>query len=465
MIATAFGILSVVLLVYVIVLQLTNTALVILGWLRVADYVRRRPLRSYRYVAHSKMSMPVSILVPAYNEEHSIVSSVKSLIESQFLQLEIVVINDGSTDATLDAMISGFDMIATERVPGSGLATQPIRDLYVSRTHPNIAMIDKENGGKADSLNAGINYARFPLVCAIDADTLLDPGALSRLVWEFQGDEDTVAVGGIVRVVNGSRFEGGRLVEVQTPRTFIANVQIIEYLRAFLGGRIGWSRIGALLIISGAFGLFRKEAVIEAGGYDPTTVGEDAELVLRLYRTFDDQGKRCRVTFFPDPICWTEAPSSWRILTRQRDRWQRGLAELLWKHRDMFMRPKYGRIGFLTLPYFWIFELLGPFVEVGGFIVVVLGLIFGFIYWPFALLLATLSFVYGLSLSLIVILIEQRAYARYPNWRDLARLGQAAVIENFGYRQYLAIVRVRAFWTLLRKTKWGEMERTGFVSE
>lgn len=350
-------------------------------------------------------------------------------------------------------------------MPGAGLHTQPVRGIYSSRSHSNITLIDKENGGKADSLNAGINYARFPLVCAIDADPLLDTGALSRLVWEFQSDEDTVAVGGIVRVVNGSTFTDGRLTQVRTPKSLIENLQIIEYLRAFLGGRVGWSSLGALLIISGAFGLFRKQALIEAGGYDANTVGEDAEIVLRLHRTFADRGQRCRVTFFPDPICWTEAPNKWRVLTRQRDRWQRGLAELLWKHKDMFMRPKYGRIGYLTLPYFWLFELLAPIVEVGGFFVIVLGLIFGFIHWPIAILIAALAIVYGLSLSLVVILIEQRAYERYPNWRDLGRLCSVAVVENFGFRQYLAVVRLRAFWTLWRNSSWGEMERTGFASQ
>lgn len=455
-------ILSFAFLVYLIALMSISTVLTWLGWRGVNDYVRRRPMRSYRDVATSELSMPVSIIVPGHNEEATIVGAVKALLSSQFNLFEIVVVNDGSKDATSDRVRRAFDMVPVNRSPQSGIPTKPVLEVLVSRIDDRVALVDKRNGGKADALNAGINYARYPLVCCIDADTLLDPWALSRLVWEFQADPDTVAVGGIVRVVNGSRFEDGRLVEVHAPHSRLANLQIIEYLRAFLGARIGWSRAGMLLIISGAFGLFRRSAVVEVGGYDPTTVGEDAELVIGLHRTRAEQGRPCRITFFPDPICWTEVPEDLSVLTSQRDRWQRGLAQMLWRHRDMVFRRKYGRVGSIALPYFWLFELFGPVVEVGGYVFVILGLIFGFIWLPLTVVLLLLSTVYGLALSLAVILMEERAFARYPDWRDLAKLGAAAVLENFGYRQYLAWVRLRAFWTLRQKGGWGQMTRKGF---
>jgi len=326
-------------------------------------------------------------------------------------------------------------------------------------------VVDKENGGKADSLNAGIRYARYPLFCAIDADTLLDPGALSRLVWEFQAYPETVAVGGIVRVLNGSTVRDGRLVEIKTPESFVENVQVLEYLRAFLGGRIGWSRIGMLLIISGAFGLFRRELVVAAGGYDTTTVGEDAELVLRLHRYQRERGEKCRISFFPDPICWTEAPASFRILARQRDRWQRGLIEMLWRHRVMFANPRYGRLGMVAVPYYVLFEMIGPLVEFVGYLALVTSIALGMVSPGLTAMILGFAVAYGLILSFGAVLMEERAFRRYPSARDLRRLIVAAILENFGYRQLMVIVRARAWWTLLHgRSGWGEMTRKGFAT-
>jgi cellulose synthase/poly-beta-1,6-N-acetylglucosamine synthase-like glycosyltransferase len=305
---------------YFVVLQLTFTVLAIVGWRAIEDYVERRPMRDYRAVAESEMSMPVSILVPAYNEAPSIVASLRSLLTSQFVEFEVVVINDGSTDETMAALTDAFGLVKVGRVPRSNISTQLVHGVYTSPLEPRVVVIDKVNGGKADALNAGINHAVYPLFCAIDADTMLDADALSRLVWEFQAAPETVAVGGIVRIVNGSEFEDGRLARVRTPRNLLANLQIIEYLRAFLGGRIGWSKSGMLLIISGAFGLFRRDVCVEVGGYDPTTVGEDAELVLRLHRHQREHQRPCRITFFPDPICWTECPEDLGTLVARPDR-------------------------------------------------------------------------------------------------------------------------------------------------
>lgn len=448
---------------YVLVLQVIYTILAISGWRAIENYVKRRPMRDYRSVAESEMSMPVSILVPAYNEEPSIVASLRSLLKSQFIEFEIVVVNDGSKDETLAVLKDAFGLVGVGRVPRSNIPTQAVRAVYVSPPEPRIVVIDKLNGGKADALNAGINHANFPLFCAIDGDSMHDAGALSRLVWEFQAAPETVAVGGIVRVVNGSRFENGHLVEVRTPRNLLANLQIVEYLRAFLGGRIGWSNGGMLMIISGAFGLFRRDVCVEVGGYDPTTVGEDAELVLRLHRHQREQQKPCRITFFPDPICWTECPEDLGTLVRQRDRWQRGLIEMINRHRAMLFRPRFGRIGCVAMPYFLIFELIGPTIECVGYVLFVLAVCLGVIPLAFALAFLAIALTYGLVLSFLVILMEERAFRRYPDGRDLVRLAICAVIENIGYRQFLAVVRMRAWYTLARgKNQWGEMTRKGF---
>jgi cellulose synthase/poly-beta-1,6-N-acetylglucosamine synthase-like glycosyltransferase len=448
---------------YVLVLQMIFTILAIAGWLAIENYVKRRPMRDYRSVAESEMSMPVSILVPAYNEEPSIVASLRSLLKSQFIEFEVVVINDGSKDGTLAVLKEAFGLVEVGRVPRSNIPTTLVRAVYASPVEPRVVVIDKENGGKADALNAGINHANFPLFCAIDGDSMLDAGALSRLVWEFQAAPETVAVGGIVRIVNGSRFENGHLVEVRTPRSLLANLQIIEYLRAFLGGRVGWSKSGMLMIISGAFGLFRRDVCVEVGGYDPTTVGEDAELVLRLHRHQRERGEPCRITFFPDPICWTECPEDLGTLVRQRDRWQRGMIEMIARHRAMLFRPRFGRIGSVAMPYFLVFEVLGPTIECIGYTLFVIAVALGIIPLAFALAFLAIALTYGLVLSFLVILMEERAFRRYPGWIDLMRLAVCTVIENIGYRQLLAVVRMRAWYTLARGNQhWGEMTRKGF---
>jgi cellulose synthase/poly-beta-1,6-N-acetylglucosamine synthase-like glycosyltransferase len=452
-----------VMLVYFGALAVIYTVLTIVGWRVVEGYVRRRPMRDYGWVGRSPLSLPVTILAPAYDEGPVIVPAIRALMASQFVNFEVIVINDGSRDDTFGALQAGFDLVPEARVPRANLRTAAIRGTWASAVEPRLLVIDKVNGGKADALNAGLRYARNPLVCAIDADTILDPGALSRLVWEFQSSPDTVATGGIVRVLNGSQVEDGRITSVRTPRSTIANIQILEYLRAFLGARVGWSRMGMLLIISGAFGLFRRDAVIDAGGWSTETVGEDAELVLRLHRHRREQGLPCRISFFPDPICWTEAPADLRTLVRQRDRWQRGLIEMLVRHRSMIGNPRYGRIGLVALPYYVLFELLGPVIELAGYLALAATMLFGLASGPYIALMLVLSVGFGLLLSLAAVLMEERAFRRYPGWRCLGRLLLASVAENLLYRQFMTFVRARSLLTVRRsKGTWGDMTRVGF---
>lgn len=457
---------NVVMFVYTVALQSIYTSLTLVGWRRVDRYMRRRPLRDYDYVTESPLSVPVSILVPAFNEALTVVTSLHALLANHYQQVEVVVVNDGSTDATLTVLAEEFRLVPLPRAPRSGLVTEPVRGVYMSAVDPRVVVIDKDNGGKADALNAAINYARYPLVCSVDADTLVDPVALERLVWEFQRHPDTVATGGTVRIANGSTVRGGLIQTVSTPWALLATLQIVEYLRAFLGSRVGWSRAGMLLIVSGAFGLFRRQALVDIGGYDTKSVGEDAELVVRLYRHFSDAGQPHRVTFFPDPVCWTEAPTSWRMLARQRDRWQRGMTQLLWKHRDMTGRGRFGRLGRWALPYFWAFELAGPVIEVAGYMAIPIGVALGILNVWVAVALLALATCYGAFLSLMALLIEERTFRRYPSWTDLRRMVTAIAVENFGYRQALAVVRVRAMVRLLyTQRSWGSMARSGFTVE
>ena len=451
---------------YFLVLDIVYLGLAVVGWRAVNEYVRRRPIRDYEFVAHSELSPPISVLVPAHNEEPTIVESVRALCACRYPQLEIIVINDGSTDSTLRRLTQAFALVAVRRVPSCGLTTKPIRALYASQRLPNLTVIDKAGGGKADALNAGLRYAWTPLVCSIDADTLIDADALTRLVWEFERRPETVAAGGIVRVINGSRVRDGRVEEARLPRNLLANLQILEYLRAFLGGRIAWSRLGMLLIISGAFGLFRREVVVQAGGYDTTTVGEDAELVLRIHHQRRDDGLACRIIFFPDPICWTEVPTRLGVLRRQRDRWQRGLIEMLLRHRQMIGRPRYGAVGLAALPFFVIFEALGPLIEVFGYAVFAVSIALGAVSLQIVVLFLVIAIGFGFTLTFITLLMEERAFQRYASWNALGKLLLASLVENLGYRQWLALVRAGAWISVFRsRGNWGEMTRSGFAGD
>ena len=438
-----------------------------LGWREISEYVKRRHLRDYDTIARSELSVPVSIVIPAYNEDSVILESVRSLLRSHYAAFEVVVVNDGSTDRTLDVLRDEYRLVEDQRVPRSRLDSKPIVASYRSLRDERLVVIDKENGGsRADAVNAGLRYARYPLFLAVDADTLLDVDALPRLVREFQVRPETVALGGIVRIANGSTVEAGHVTEARTPRDLLVNLQIVEYLRAFLVGRTGWSRIGAVLIVSGAFGIFRREEVVAAGGYDPDSFAEDAKLVVRLHKHCREQRRPYRIGFIADPVCWTEAPGSLRQLRSQRNRWQRGLLELLWDYRGMIGRRRYGSVGMFALPYFAAFEALGPIIEVAGYFVMTLSFALGWLPLAMALAFFAVAVVLGIAFSFGALLIEERAFQRYRRWRCFARLVLAAAIENLGYRQWYALIRVHASWQQLRghRQQWGEMPRAGFAT-
>jgi cellulose synthase/poly-beta-1,6-N-acetylglucosamine synthase-like glycosyltransferase len=456
---------NVTLIGYLAVLNVIYTVLMLLGLQTIGSYVKRRPLLDYETIARSELTLPISVLVPAYNEAPVIVESVKALLGVRYPHVEVVVVNDGSLDGTLDVLREAFALVKVERVPRSSLESAPVRDVYMCSFDERLIVLDKANGGKADSINAGLRYARYPLFCTIDADTMVDDDAFVRLVAPFQRNPETVACGGIVRIVNGSTVRRSRVVDVRMPGRLLLDIQVVEYLRAFLTGRTGWSRVGALLIISGAFGVFRRDVVVAAGGYDPTTIGEDAELVVRLHRYCRDRGIPYRVVFLADPVCWTEAPASLRVLCRQRARWHRGLIETLFRHRGMVGRPRYGVVGLFALPYFLVFEAVGPLIEVIGLAAVVPSLIFGAIDAWMALLLLGLSLTYGLVLSFGALLAEGHAFRRYRRWSDLRRMMFASIVENFGYRQLCSLVRAWAWISVLRKRRhgWGEMTRAGYT--
>jgi cellulose synthase/poly-beta-1,6-N-acetylglucosamine synthase-like glycosyltransferase len=410
--------------------------------------------------------MPVSVLVPAYNEEKSIVASVRSFVTMHYPLFEVVVVCDGSTDGTVDRLIEAYALVEEPTIYARRLETTPMLRVMRSLRYPNLVVAEKENGGKADAVNAAINLARYPLIAPVDSDSILDAQAVLRASRLFVEDDAVLAVGGTIRPLNGAVMEGGRPGELRMPGRWVERLQIVEYARAFFLGRAGWTRLGALLIISGAFGLFRREAVVNVGGLWTETLGEDMELVMRLHKEAVKAGRPHRIAFTPDPICWTEVPSDMRSLRRQRNRWHRGLWTNLWRHRDMLLNPAYGRLGVLAVPYFWLFEALGPVVEVLGYVIVASSLLFGRLNLSFALLFLLFAVVQGILLSQIGAGVEALLLHRYPRTPDRLMLFAAAFVEFAGFRQIITLERVRATLQAARGRPhvWGDMPRTGISS-
>lgn len=411
----------------------------------------------------TNLEPPISVLVPAYNEAATISATVYSLLQLQYPKFEVVVINDGSSDETLEVLKREFSLQAYPQVTRKQLDTARVRQVYRSTTTHSLKVIDKENGGKADSLNAGIEAARYPLFCGIDADSILQRDSLLKVVRPFLEDARTVACGGTVRLANGCQVRQGFLVKPELPGNLLALVQVTEYLRAFLFGRMGWSPLNALLIISGAFGLFHRETVIEAGGYRTNTIGEDMELVVRMHHVLRKKRRPYRISFVPDPVCWTEAPEDLRTLKNQRVRWQQGLCESLFSHWGLMFSARGGSVGWLAYPFMLIFECFGPLLEVAGYLFILMAFLTGVIsvkaFFVFLILVISL----GMLLSVTALYLEEVYFHIYKRPGHLLRLFFAALVENFGYRQLNSIWRL---WGLLKyltgaKSKWGEMKRRG----
>lgn len=457
---------------YAIAINTISMILLVLSTRELARQLRfkRSKSESSSFLKHRLPS--VSIIVPAFNEEASIEQTVRALLSQRYPDFEVVVVNDGSPDRTLEVLIESF---ALERRSGSAaheLETAPELGYYRSALYPNLAVVDKANGGKADSLNAGINVARGDYICGIDADSLLEPDALLRAA-SVQLDEDAevIAVGGNILPVNGCATQDGSLMRIGLPKAMLARFQTAEYVRAFLAGRLGWSRLNGLLIISGAFGLFSRRRVIDSGGYltrrsryGKDTVGEDMELVVRLTREARERSAPYAIRYAFDANCWTEVPEELPTLSRQRDRWQRGLLEILLLHRKMMGNPRYGRIGTLILPYYLLFETLGPIYELGGWLLMLAGVIAGMVPASLALFVFTAAILMGVFISISSLVVGERQVLYFSPAEDATLIG-FAIAENFGFRQLMGAIRVSACVSyLVGSSGWGAMKRKGFGS-
>lgn len=458
---------------YSITINLVYISLIFFSYSNVRIQSKLWNLKNISMLFRKRMLPSISIIAPAFNEEKTIIDSTKSMLNLQYPDYELLIVNDGSQDNTLRNLIKEFKLVRVDYQYQISLKTAPIRGIYRNPSYPRLLVIDKSNGGKADALNAGINVANKVYFCGIDADSLLEPEALLRLA-SLTLDEniETPALGGNIMPINGCKVSDGHIQSVRLPKNTLAKFQTIEYLRAFMTGRLGWQRINGLLIISGAFGLFRKDRIINIGGYmtekeryKKDTVGEDMELVVRISRLMHELKHPYKIQYAFNANCWTEVPEDVQSLRNQRFRWHRGLIDILYFHRKMMFNKNYGRIGLFVVPYFLFFEVFGPMIEFQGYLMVVLAFMLGILDQRIALLLFVSTIFLGIIVSLSSLLIAERE-SHYFRLRDLLKLILVAIFENFGPRQRFSFWRIEGqFRVIFTKETWGTIKRRGMRSE
>lgn len=455
-------------LAYMIFVNATYLSYTVLAFISVQRFLNTRSRERLEQLFRSRLVPPVSVILAAFNEGPTIVDAVHAMMRLLYSQYEVVVVNDGSTDNTLDLLINAFDLVKVERTYEETIPTATVRGVYASYRYPRLVVVDKENGGcKADTLNAGINAASYPLFCACDADSLLEEDALLQLVLPMMDRPSFVpASGGVVRAANGSEIAHGTVRRIALARSPIEVYQVVEYLRAFLTGRTAQSALNIMLIVSGAFGLFHKATVKAVGGYNCNAIGEDFELVVRMTRYLRETHRESEVIFVPQTVCWTMVPHHWGSLSNQRSRWHRGLMQTLQWNRDMICNPKYGRIGVLGMGYFFLIEFLGPLVEVLGYIVMPIGFLLHLVSPVTTAWFFIVAVGFGVFLSLCALFLEEISFHRYSGWREVLTITAFAIAENFGYRQLTLWWRVRAMidYALGRKQGWGAMVRASFTT-
>jgi len=446
----------------------TYLMLTIFSAISLRKYLRKNSYIDYNSIVSSPLAPSLSVIAPAYNESPTIIDNIRTLLSLYYNNYEVVVVNDGSSDDSLEKMIGHYELEKVNYYFDYRLPCKRIRGVYKSknRSFKKLTVIDKPNGGKADSLNAGLNVIRNDLVVSIDADSIMEPDALLKLAKPFMEAKEkrVIGAGGVIRIANSCEISGGHIDKINLPKQFLPRAQVMEYTRAFLMGRMAWSELDGLLLISGALGMFDKEILIKAGGYSTNTVGEDMEMVVRIRRYMVDNGLDYDVVYIPDPLCWTEVPTTVSVLARQRSRWTRGTMETLWTHRKLFFNPKYKKLGMLGYPYWLMFEYLAPIVEFLGILWFIFLMITGRLNWPFFLLLTGFVYFFAVSLSIWSVLFEEITFHKYEKRRDVLRLIGTAFLEPVFYHPMVMLMSIKGnIDKLLKRNSWGKMERKGFT--
>lgn len=460
---------NIVFFVFTIVLFTMFTVMAYFSTRNSIHYRNKNSFNDLSKVMASPLAPSITIIAPAYNEGMTIVDNIRSLMSLRYVNFEVMVVNDGSKDDTLQKMIDAYDLHKVEQEIDPNWKNKPIRGIYKSphRAFAKLTVIDKENGGKSDALNTGMALSSNKYVGCIDVDCLLLPDALLHVVKSFyqRSEKKVIAVGGVIRVANSCIIDGGKLEEIRLPKNWLAKFQLLEYTRSFILGRMAWGRIDSLLIISGAFGFFDREIALEVGGYDTGTVGEDMEIVFKMRRHMHDQKIPYTIEYIPDPLCWTEVPEDLNILVNQRDRWARGNLETLFKHKDMFFNSKYGRLGLISYPYWFFYEWLAPLLEFFGLITIVLFWYWGILNWDFFIAITATIYLYSIMFSFYAILWDTYSYNEYKKTKDILTLMFCAIIEPIIFHPVVVWAAVRGNYKKLFRVKsgWGSQVRKGFA--
>ena len=444
--------------------------LAIISAIETKQYMKKNSFVNYKEILSSTISPSISIIAPAYNESLNIIENVRSLLSSHYVNYDVIIVNDGSKDDSLEKLIAAYDLVKVNFLINQQIPTKPIRAGVFKSTNPafeKLTVVDKENGGKADALNMGLNISNNKYVACIDVDCLLLENALQKMVKPFLEvtEETVIATGGVIRIANSCIIKNGKLLDVNLPKKLIEKAQILEYLRAFLLGRMAWSRLNGLLVISGAFGLFNKKIAIEVGGYDTNTVGEDMEIIVRMRRHMEEINEKYKVAYIPDPLCWTEAPDNYKIFISQRNRWTRGTIETLRKHRKIGFNKKYRSLGMLSYPYWLFFERLAPVIEVIGIIYFGVLMALNEVRWDYAVAFIILAYLFTVLFSVVAIFSEELTYHQYKKKGTGFKLLQISALEPFVLHPFIlyAAIRGNIDYYFNKKKKWGEMTRKGMA--
>jgi len=455
-----------VILLYFLAANIVYTFLMVISLYTVSMHSKFAARIGYGDLADSPVTPPVALIIPAFNEQDAVVATVASLLDLNYPEKEIVVVDDGSTDDTALRLIQHFQLQRMDLVFRPAVNCKKPFAFYHNPDVPELLLISKENGGKADALNVGISMARSPYFCTVDADSIIERDALLRLMAPIvHSNLNTVVSGGVVRIANGCTLENGQIRDIRLPKTWLERCQVVEYIRTFLFGRPGWNFLNATFICSGAFCLLQNESVVLAGGFTTDTVTEDIDMIATLHRYLKDKGWKYRMIFTTDPVCWTEAPNNIATLAKQRRRWQLGLMQTVMKHNRMIGDPRFGLMGMFSMPFHAYIEAAGCVVEAAGTILLPFSFLVGAMPFGLFLLLMFLAVGYGTLLSMGSVLLAEATVRRYPSYRDVLTLILFSLVENFGYRQMVTFFRAQGVLQyLMGSRKWELVAHRGLES-
>ncbi|MBO9152389.1 glycosyltransferase family 2 protein [Chitinophaga sp. GCM10012297] len=455
--------------IYGAVLLVSYAVLAICSLIAVRKWVMSEKYQGGDVLLTSPLAPGISVIAPAFNEGLTIIYNVRSLLTLKYVRYEIIVVNDGSTDNSMEQLIKEFSLVPVDFAYNAKIQTRPVKKIYKSTdpAYAKLTIIDKVNGkSKADAVNAGINAAAFDHFVCTDVDCVLDENTIIELIKPVMKEKKkrVIAIGATLRVANSNIFDQGVMVGVRPPKQLLPRFQEVEYIRAFVLGKMGWTLMNCVPNVSGGLGLFDKEITIRCGGYDHTSFGEDMELMTRMCRYAQDNKIPYAIRYIPQTLCWTEVPSTIKIFGRQRTRWARGLAQLMHTHFSMFLKPKYGRMGMIVFPYNFFFELLAPIIEFAGIVYYIVMVAMGHINWPTALVLLVFVYTYSIMITTLAILYDQITFRYYNSWRDVALLCLTPFLEFFLYHPLIVFFSLRGYYFFLtgKKAGWGNMQRRGF---